>query len=171
MKLSEMTKLEGGRYRGEDGLILPWYTSPCLEWLMTLDLNGSKVFEYGAGDSTEWYRSRGAKVMGVDNNPKYADNQRGIFMSSLKEDYVGMVWACSQWQDLIIIDGIWRDECTEHALDNLIQGGYLIIDNYMQPSVEMEWSRTNELIKGMEQILYKEPDHYDWQTLVVKKPL
>jgi hypothetical protein len=172
MKLSEMTKHEGGRYH-DGNLYLPWYTSPCLEWLMTLDFVGKRVFEYGLGDSTLWYRSKGAESFGVDDNIewclKVGSIDKGYECSKFQYEYITSVVKYTLL-DFIIIDGIYRDDCTDYALNALKPGGYLIIDNFEQPSVEEFWPLTRKLIEGMPIVIYKEPNHYDWQTVVIQKP-
>lgn len=177
MLLEAMTKHEGGRYHDGERF-LPWYTSPCLEWLMKLDLVGKKVFEYGTGDSTKWYSSQGADVYGVDSEAKWlpecADlDALGFRITDDEKLYISYnpIMGDAAF-DIVAIDGLYRDKCTKYALHRLRPGGYLIIDNYKQPSVQMDWPETDKLIEGMEQTLYKEPGHYDgWQTLVVRKPL
>lgn len=164
----------------EHGIQMPWYTRPCLEWLDTLDLKGKRVFEYGTGKSAMWYASRSAEVCGVDSNEEwfqFAQHFGNYFLADNEQDYIYEVYsAASDYHesnpvrpfDLIIIDGDHRDECTEHALKCLKPGGILIIDNWEQPSVEPnDWTRTKELINDMKQVVYKEPTHPDWSSLVV----
>jgi len=183
--------LEGGRrIDTETGLIMPWYTSPCLEWLLTLDLKFKLIFEYGVGDSTKWYRFKGADVWGVDSNSKWIDiackksesnwnyylfNRLSFFNTTNKESYLQWVSTFEvdefDYFDIIIIDGDYRDECTEHALKALKPGGYLIIDNFHQASADLEhWPLTDKLIEGMPITIYKEPGHHDWCTAVITKP-
>lgn len=165
-------RLEGGRrIDTQTDLIMPWYTSPCLEWLLTIDLNGKIIWEYGVGDSTLWYKKMGSYTHGVDHAPWWADNFDNVFHETSKDAYVRSIYRAPTEFDLVVIDGIYRDECTEHALSQLKSGGYLIIDNWKQPSADLEhWPLTEKLIEGMPITVYKEPDHYDWQTAVIQKP-
>lgn len=145
----------------------PWYTKPCLEWLECISLKGKKIWEYGAGDSTKWYRTSKAIVKGVDSNRDY--QPKGIHFAILQDEYTQAISKKGPF-DFIIIDGIWRDHCTEFALKELREGGYLIIDNYKQASADLlNWPKTEKLIEGMEITLYKEPDHPDWCTAVIRK--
>jgi hypothetical protein len=168
MQLSEMTKHEGGRYHDGERF-LPWYTSPCLEWLITLNLNGRMVYEFGVGDSTAWYRSRGAVTAGVDSNFEYAQKFNAMYGRN-QEEYLGFINFLDLPYDIIIVDGSYRDECAGVAWKHLKIGGYLILDNWEQASVEPSWPKTKKIIHGREQELFVEFGHYDpWQTLVVKK--
>lgn len=162
------------RYRdSETGMFYPWYTKPCLEWLVTLNLKRRRIFEYGCGDSTKWYRSHGAIVHGVESNLTWADIAK-VKHEAYYPAYVESICPYVMrdgFFDIVVIDGIWRDDCTEFALTGLKPGGYLIIDNWMQPSVEPnDWSQTQKLIEGMPIMIYKETEHYDWQTAVITKP-
>lgn len=160
--------LEGGRRIDENGLIMPWYTSPCLGWLETLDLHDKDVFEFGVGDSTRWWKSKCRLVNGVDSSEEWAKKADAQFQDEKKE-YILAIDPFDMY-DIIIIDGIWRDDCTEHALKQLKSGGFLILDNWLQHEVEPEWPLTQKLIEGMPVTIYKEPEHKFWKTAVIQKP-
>jgi hypothetical protein len=155
----------------EHGIQMPWYTRPFLEILDTWDLKGKNVFEYGAGHSTLWYRSRGALVFSVDSDAEWA-NMSDAYYTNDKDLYLRSSLSCwGKKFDIVAIDGDYRDDCTEYALEALKPGGILIIDNWDQPSVEPnEWSKTCDLIKGMTMAVHKEPGHPDWKTAVIIKP-
>lgn len=176
---------EGGRWFDTNlNCVAPWYTTPCLEWLMTLDLKDKRVFEFGVGDSTLWYRSQGAITSGVDSNYSWA-SKVCAWHGENEEHYLQSISVLAQevqrhrYQtpqpltkelfDIVINDGDYRDKCTEQALNNLKPGGYLIIDNFLQPSVQEFWPLTDKLIEGMPITIYKEPSHYDWVTAVITK--
>lgn len=151
----------------------PWYTSPCLHWLSGLDFKGKNVFEFGSGNSHLWYTLRGAAAYGVDSDTKYTIAGHVSFALSM-DNYVNAIYSCVTQNkinkyDIVIIDGDYRDECTEHALRHLSPGGYLIIDNYKQQSVQADWPLTEKLIEDMNAKYFKEPGHPDWQTIVVTK--
>lgn len=164
-------KLEGGRrIDPSNGLIMPWYTSPCLEWLVTLGLKGKRVFEYGVGDSTLWYRSKGAVVSGIDSNPEWILHVGLSNWAGGDKSYTSSILTHDILFDIAVIDGDYRDECTEYALKSLKPGGFLIIDNYKQASADLDhWPKTEKLIEGMEVTYFKEPEHDDWVTIIVKK--
>lgn len=165
-----MTEIEGWQTKDEMGVIMPWYTRPCLEWLQSLDLKGKRIFEYGVGYSTLWYESKGAITWGVDSSEYWAKlcrarhtNDKGIYIRTINDLYI-----LQTKFDIICIDGLWRDECTEHALKKVGKGGYIIIDNWKQASADLaDWPITEKLIEGMNTTVYKEPTHPDWKTLVI----
>ena len=167
-----MKRIEGEwRYFDEDlNIPYPWYTKPCLEWLKGIDISEASLFEYGVGDSTAWYRNKAKYVHGIDSDSDWVLKTRGVFTND-PQLYIEAPLHCGRFWDIIIIDGDYRDRCTEFALRALKPGGYLIIDNYKQPSADLEhWPLTEKLIEGMPITIYKEPGHPDWQTAVITKP-
>lgn len=151
----------------KNNLVMPWYTIGCLEWLIALDLNKMSVFEYGCGRSSLWWQKESKYWNGVDddkrwsNGGKVTQDKKQYLESSLNYNY-----------DIIIIDGIYRDECTEYALKCLNKDGYLIYDNWEQQSTETfgnYWNRTKELLKSFDCTVYKQPEHVDWKTAVFCK--
>jgi hypothetical protein len=114
------------------GIPYPWYTKPCLEFLETLDLRDTLIYEYGVGESTNWYEMNGAIVDGVDSNDEWVGCCSIALYTKDKEAYVTSACQDGVLFDIIVIDGDWRDECTEYALMALKPGGLLIIDNYKQ---------------------------------------
>lgn len=155
----------------DNGIQMPWYVRPLLEEMDRWDLKGNLVYEYGVGYSSNWYEYRGAIVDGVDNDDNWVGYCKTALYTNIREEYVSSIDVYPQdYFDIVVIDGTWRDDCTEHALKRLKSGGKLILDNWLQPSVEPNWPKTEELIKGMDIKVYKQPDHPDWQTAVVTKP-
>lgn len=151
-----------------NNLTCPWYTIGCLEWLNTLNLKNMSIFEYGCGISTSWWKDKVKKCSGVDNQTKWSN---GCFVPLLNDgitiDEKLYLEAClGDKYDIIIVDGIFRDECTEYALKSIKNGGYLIFDNWDQPTVGIQWDKTKELLKDYHSIIYKEPNHIDWKTAV-----
>jgi len=170
--------IENGLTLDEHGIQMPWYTRPALEVMDKWDLKGKMVFEYGVGYSSLWYLSRGAQTFGVDSNKEWTEISCTGLVANDQERYVcaidiaatASILVDGQLFDLVIIDGLYRDECTKYALKNLKTGGKLILDNWLQPTVEPEWPKTKELIKGLPIELYYEPGHWDnWCTAIVTK--
>lgn len=178
--------IENWRTYDDNGVMMPWLTRSCLEWLDSFVKPGMKVFEYGCGSSSLWYHSRGAQLSGVDHNhewlfflPQYDDDRCRSEQECIgdKKSYTecasliyGSHLVDQYGFDIIIIDGLYRDDCTEHALKSLKKGGYLICDNFEQPSADLaHWPKTRELTKHLPITIYKEPGHEDWQTAVWQK--
>ncbi len=159
-------EVEHWRTVDDQGYTMPWYTRGCLAWLDTLDLRGKKVFEYGGGQSTLWYRHRGAMVEGVDNVQHWA----GIAEIEYQQDRTKYLKAIEQYTDfdIVAIDGDFRDDCFHYALSHLKTDGVIIIDNWKQTSAGWpRWTETERQIKDLKVTEYPEPEHGDWVTITV----
>lgn len=154
----------------ENNLFFPWYTRPFLEELIKWDIRDWKVFEYGAGDSTTWWRKHVKSVFSIDSDSKWAKNTNSHFENN-KSKFLSYPETLIKdgLFDCIIIDGEpteWRDDCTEYALKCIKQNGIIIIDNYNQASIPNlgNWPKTDNLLKSFHKEIYKEPNHKDWNT-------
>lgn len=156
-----------------DGVRYPWYVSGVLDILDKMDLNGKMVFEYGMGYSTLWFQSRGAYVHGIESNEEWAEFTRANCTHD-ETKYINSIHYQSRLgpilYDIVCIDGIYRDKCTPLAYSHLQKGGIIIIDNWMQPSVEPnEWFRTCDLLatKKLKFEVFRQEGHPDWSTLII----
>lgn len=167
-------EIDNWRTYDDNGVMMPWYTRPCLEWLDKLPLNEMSVFEYGCGASSLWYISRRSDYYGVDGNEEwlfahYNCHYNSQYFKWDKQDYLECIGEYQSGPfDIIIIDGDYRDDCTEYALKHLKPGGYLICDNFEQASADFaHWPKTRELTKNLKVVgMFKEPTHDDWVSAV-----
>lgn len=164
----------------ETGLVMPWYTKPALDEIVTWDLKDKVVFEYGCGASSLWWHKKALVVRGVEYSQEYAYaimeamNTHGIV--NWENDEVKYVNApmrevkeMDELFDIIIIDGSFRDACVPVALECLKPGGKLIFDNWMQPEVEMQQQETQDMVLALPHQIYKQEGHMYWQTLIATK--
>lgn len=154
--------------RMDGALLMPYYTHPALEVIRKWDLKGKRIFEYGVGASTLWWRSRGAIVKGVDNNEEYAA-QLGVKHVTNRQQYIETpIW--DDAFDIIIVDGEpieWRDDCIKGALEALKFGGTLVVDNWQQSSVGwLPNADSIELINDLPHRIFKQEGHPDWSTII-----
>lgn len=161
----------------DTGLIMPWYTKPALNEIVTWDLKDKVVFEYGCGASSLWWAAKCKRLWGVEYNPDYHSLLReklphcAIFHAQDQELYVGAIKDhIDQSFNIIIIDGSFRDACVPIALECLNPGGKLIFDNWMQPEVEMQQQETQDIVLALPHTIYKQDGHPYWQTLIATKP-
>lgn len=152
-----------------DGIRYPWYVSGVLELLEKMDLKGKKLFEWGVGYSTHWYRSRGMKTWGVDSVEKWAKDIITAYEPDKRKYIKFPKLYCDFQYDIVVIDGIYRDECLKVALEVVKPDGLIIIDNFEQPSVYGEWPLTRAILKeqGLVYEIFKQEGHNDWQTIVI----
>lgn len=161
----------------DTGLVMPWYTKPALDEIVTWDLKDKRVFEYGCGASTLWWAAKCKSVRGVEYNEEYAAELWSRFIHNIgiahfieERDYVNHIKIIGRNSDIIIIDGSFRDACVPVALECLKPGGKLIFDNWMQPEVEMQQQETQDIVLALPHEIYKQEGHPYWQTLIATKP-
>jgi hypothetical protein len=144
----------------------PWYVKPALE-LLAVPGQGKRVFEYGCGDSTNWYRKAGYQVYGVDDNHEWA-LRAGVVYKPTEREYLREIEDMAPY-DLVVIDGAFRDKCLNISRFHVKNNGKIIIDNFHQPSVQDEWPETDRLIHELKLKveIYQQPDHEDWKTAVI----
>jgi hypothetical protein len=159
----------------ESNLLMPWYTLPCLQWLVKQDVSKWDVFEYGAGYSTIWWRLNAETIWSVETNHQWAQAMGAEFVPS-KDEFINKIKDDHIHFDCIIVDGEWREECVEVCRPYLKPGGVLIIDNYdqiipdyPQPSFP-ETEKIDALLEGWGKQVFKHPTHTHWKTAVFQKP-
>lgn len=167
---NELESQDGGRLLDPRyKIFFPWYTKPFLEKLTSFDLSNWKVFEYGSGDSTIWWRKNCREIISVDTNTEWAQKSGSLFCNE-KESFINFPkqFINNEKFDCIIIDSEpveWRDECIPVALECLKDGGFLIIDNYNQKTVKLEnWPTADVYLKDKKSEILQEPGHVDWKT-------
>lgn len=136
MRQGQLRSMRAGRPVDAEGLPLPWYTYPALEYLAQFDFSDSRIFEFGAGSSSTYWAERAAEVISVDSDAGWFErvraeslsNQR-VLLRQQRDSYVGALHEQPGEFDVIVIDGRWRHACTVVAPDKLSEGGLIILDN------------------------------------------
>lgn len=125
-----------GRPISLDRKPMPWFTYPAIEFLSQIDKKGISVFEFGTGNSTLYWDKSGANVFGVEHDAvwfqsvvKDSSNSLSIDLFENKEDYTNSILKHDLNFDVVVIDGIWRNECALTAIQKLSSGGVIILDN------------------------------------------
>jgi hypothetical protein len=126
---------KGGVYDAK-GNPTPWLTYPFLDFFLPRLSKDLIVFEFGLGYSTRYYLERGIQVFGVDHDKKWfekvnddIDNNNSFFFHTNKQDYVESINTCNKKFDVVIIDGVFREECALPAVKNLSGVGVVVLDN------------------------------------------
>lgn len=163
----------------ELGIVMPWYTKPALDEIVTWDLKDKVVFEYGCGASTLWWAEKCKKLYGVEYNSDYFyavsekiwDRVGLLCCTQDPGDYINSPRQYTAFKfDIMVIDGSFRDACVPVALECLNLGGKLIFDNWMQPEVEMQQQETQDMVLALPHAIYRQENHPYWQTLIATKP-
>lgn len=126
-----------GRPVAADGVAIPWYTYPAIEYFSQWDVKGLDVFEYGSGNSSLFWAGRGACVWSVEHNPDWFATMKkqlgvlqGLDLHENRHDYAQSIHGRGEKKyDIVIIDGVWRNECAAEAVVCIKEDGVIILDN------------------------------------------
>jgi len=125
------------------GAPLPWYTYPCIDFLKYRQYENSIVLEFGGGQSTQWWASKAKHVVTLEGDKQWYEKIKGGMPDNVDLHHVSMqskeknvtdvkqLLATKQHSkyDVIVIDGLYRYEMIEIALNHLSDDGVLICDN------------------------------------------
>ncbi len=118
------------------GAPIPWYTYPAIEYLGRLNPSGWKIFEYGSGNSTEYWVRRGARVISVEHDAVWHARMRAQALDRCillhrpdRAAYARAILETNDAFDIVVVDGVWREDCAAAALQRLKPDGILILDN------------------------------------------
>ena len=115
----------------------PWFTYSAIHFLNSVNLSEKRIFEYGSGFSTLYFRNRSAYVTSVEDNRFWKDKIEATSPPAtqsqilLKEglDYINAPLTFEHSFDLIVVDGSFREECVKVAIQALSNNGMIILDN------------------------------------------
>ncbi|MFB8790193.1 MAG: hypothetical protein U7123_15400 [Potamolinea sp.] len=154
----------------KSGNPIPWYTYPAIEYLNQLDFSDKEIYEYGAGNSSLFWAKKAKCVTSIEDDKtwyctiqeKQQENQEILFIENA-EEYVNSILRSNKKYDLIIIDGSCRLACAKVAVQCLVTGGLIILDNSDWYPETSKFLRDSGLIQvdftGMGPINY-----YTWTT-------
>lgn len=125
--------------------VLPWWTAPALEWLLGRPVDSWQVLEWGCGLSSVWFNQAARKYVGIESNPAHAiapgitvvppdagiSDEQAEF-SPNNSRYVGE-GVKHPYNDLVVVDGIYRLACIRMAPSLIVPGGCLVVDNANWP--------------------------------------
>jgi len=129
---------------------LPWWDLNAvkhLESLLSLDM---KVFEWGAGRSTQWLADRVKSIISVEHQQKWFDvatgylkerkNAKLLLLDKDQDEYIKAISGFEdETFDLVIIDGRRRVECCREAISKIKKNGYLLFDDVQRGRYRAAW--------------------------------
>lgn len=118
------------------GQPIPWLNYAAMHVLAPRLQPHMRLFEYGAGSSTLWFGPRVQLVASVEHDPTWhAMISRQLpqpQLVALQPDaaaYPNAILAHTQPFDIILIDGIVRNDCAQACLARLSPQGVIVFDN------------------------------------------
>ena len=133
---------------------IPWYTYPAIEYLRQLDISDKSVFEFGCGNSSLFWAQRAKEVISIEDSKMWYetirklknDNQQIVLVEE-KTDYVSYITKLNRHFDIIVVDGQYRFDCANSALNCLNDNGMMILDNSDWYPNTSELLRNHDLIE------------------------
>ncbi len=122
----------------KNGNPIPWYTYSFINFIEPRLKKHFNVFEYGCGNSTIWYAKRIYLIKAVEHNKEWYDliskkvpeNSKVSFKEPGPDgDYAKAVLNEENEFNIIIIDGIDRNNCLKYSLRKITKDGIIIFDN------------------------------------------
>jgi len=117
--------------RGEP---IPWITYPAIDLLSNADLAGRRVLEFGAGQSTLWWLSRGVELISFEDDATWVQRiRREIPQADIRlidrdlHQYPDDL--LDEHFDVVVIDGLRRQAAAKIARGVLAPSGCIIQDN------------------------------------------
>lgn len=121
---------------------LPWYSYPFIEFLEARSFHDCNILEFGGGQSTLWWAERAAKVVTLEGNESWyeflkssAPENVSIFLVPLDSpascvESVQRILAENDFKsfDVVVIDGLYRAEMIDIALQVISEDGAIIGD-------------------------------------------
>lgn len=130
---------------------MPFLVYEAIEHLETLVQKGTRVVEFGGGNSTLWFLERGAEVFTVEHSKEWAHEIRAAaterfgdhvpleLVVAESDEALGRVRACPDASfDIALVDCMnaftWRRDAVEAALPKVQPGGTMCLDNSDHPN-------------------------------------
>ncbi|MCU0342233.1 MAG: class I SAM-dependent methyltransferase [Ignavibacterium sp.] len=129
-----------------NGNPLPWFSYPFIDFLTPRITKDLVVFEFGSGSSTSFFAERVKKVISIEHNNEWFEivnksrpkNVELILTDSdSANDYLNYFIALKDKADIVIVDGLHRNECLIKACDNLSSNGVIILDDSERPEYKI----------------------------------
>jgi len=152
----------------DDGVMLPYYTHPSLDWIKNNISKEVSVLEIGGGNSTIWWRKNASEVFTIETDFDCA-KKLDCFHCSIHE-IANSINDLKKKFDVVIVDSEGDRECyIVHAFNSCDK--YFIVDNWQQSEV-MIYSQeiVNFLFENSKDLfIFKQPNHKDWKTAIFIK--
>ncbi len=125
----------------QKGEPIPWYTYSALDFLKYRNFEDKHILEFGGGQSSLWWGSVAQKVVTLEGDKPWHDLIKNNMPQNVDLHYISMenrneftqivasVLNSYQLFDIIIIDGLYREEALKMALKYIKPNGAIIFDN------------------------------------------
>lgn len=118
---------------------MPWFTYPAAAFLAERVRADWRVLEFGAGMGTAWWSSNVDACIAIEHDPGWA--ARVATLTAAQVLIAGAENAAAYCAparglglfDVVVVDGLFRDECLRLAPELLSAGGVIVLDDAQRP--------------------------------------
>lgn len=111
--------------------------TPAIEFIEDKVQKSFRVFEFGSGYSTLWWSSRVREVISIENDVEWfklvnhlIPTNVNLTLADDSSEYIASILEFpDRYFDVIVVDGISRNECLQKSMSKLKESGFLIFDN------------------------------------------
>lgn len=122
---------------------IPWFTYPAIQFLAQRVTPDMRVLEFGAGLGTAWWADHCAEVLAVEHDAHWSMivasrcSARLIAVESGTADaYISPARPLGPF-DIVVVDGLYRNECLRASLELLSDAGVIILDDSQRPEYDV----------------------------------
>jgi len=146
----------------KNGNPIPWNTYPFLSFIEQRLKHEFNVFEYGSGNSTIWYAQKVSSIIAIDHNKEWYEKVKEILPQNaevlLSSDtdanmYSNEISKLGNKYNIIIVDGIFRNESLAASLDYLKDDGVVVFDDTERDDYNVSFKLLKE--KGFKRLDFR----------------
>ncbi len=117
---------------------IPWFSYPFIDFLLPRLTKNIILFEFGSGNSTLFFASKVKDVISIEHNKEWYQIVNSTKPSNVKlvqtesdsvNDYLEFFNKLKEKIDVIIVDGLHRNECLVNSINKLSENGVIILDD------------------------------------------
>lgn len=122
---------------------LPWYTYPCIDFIKYRCFRDKIILEFGGGQSTLWWAKYAKRMITFEGDKQWYETIKTAMPSNVDLFLVSMesrercvsdarnILKTKEYQyfDVVIIDGLFREDVTAIAKQVVAEHGCIICDN------------------------------------------
>ena len=117
---------------------LPWFTYSAIDFLEEKLESNFQILEFGSGNSTLFFAERVQKVFSFEHNSEWYNKLQSRVpqnvelipvLSGSSKEYLNESKKLSEKFDLVIVDGLFRNECLSESMNLINNKGLIILDD------------------------------------------
>lgn len=168
-EMGHHTSANQKRCINKNGDDLPWFTYPAIEYLSQLNLKDKLMLEWGSGGSSVFFSKRIKQLTSIEHNQEWYKTIKSkklknhqIFFKQ-QHEYATFPLELATKFDIIVVDGIERENCVKTAINLLTSNGLIILDNSERHPDLCQVLRENDFIE-IDMHGFGPINQYTWTT-------